>query len=320
MAGQREASSREVRRLSGKKGGGGVHVVVCLKQVPDSSEMRINPKTGTLVRQGVTSIINPYDVHALEAALQIKDQLGGEVTVLSMGPPFFEQSLKEAVSVGADRTVLVSDRAMAGADTFATSRVLAEAVRRIEKEFGPVDLICCGRQTIDGDTGQVGPGVAARLDIPVLTYVVRIREVDPVQRFIVVERKVEGGRQVVRSTLPALLTVEKELNELRYASLPGLLRASRHQPIVWNRETLNLERNQVGLLGSPTIVAKSFTPPEKKRETVMIDGSDPQQAARELVAKLWSHPVFRKAVIEPRRQAIPAFTGAGAVRPASSGS
>ncbi len=123
-----------------------MHMVVCLKQVPDSSEMRINPKTGTLVRQGVTSIINPYDVHALEAALQIKDQWGGQVTVVSMGPPFFEQSLKEAVAVGADRTVLVSDRAMAGADTFATSRVLAEAIRRIEQEFGPVDLIFCGRR------------------------------------------------------------------------------------------------------------------------------------------------------------------------------
>ncbi|PZN08368.1 MAG: electron transfer flavoprotein subunit beta [Bacillota bacterium] len=280
-----------------------MHVVVCLKQVPDSSEMRINPKTGTLVRQGVTSIINPYDVHALEAALQIKDQFGGEVTVVSMGPPFFEQSLKEAVAVGADRTILVSDRAMAGADTFATSRVLAEAIRRIEREFGPVDLICCGRQTIDGDTGQVGPGIAARLDIPVLTYVIRIREVNPQGRYIVVERKVEGGRQVVRSTLPALLTVEKELNELRYASLPGMLRAARHKPIVWNRETLGLDRTEVGLLGSPTIVAKSFTPPERKRNTVMIDGSDPRRAARELADRLLAHPTFRKAVLESRRAA-----------------
>ena len=296
-----------------------MHVVVCLKQVPDSSEMRINPKTGTLVRQGVTSIINPYDVHALEAALQIKDQHGGEVTVVSMGPPFFEQSLKEAVAVGADRTVLVSDRAMAGADTFATSRVLAEAIRRIEKEFGPVDLICCGRQTIDGDTGQVGPGIAARLDIPVLTYVIRIREVNPESRTIVVERKVEGGRQVVRSTLPALLTVEKELNELRYASLPGMLRAARHKPIVWNRETLGLERTEVGLLGSPTIVARSFTPPERKRETVWIDGSDPQRAARELADRLLAHPTFRKAVVEARRAgAVAAGMGAEAAGGAGS--
>lgn len=278
-----------------------MHAIVCLKQVPDSSEMRINPKTGTLVRQGVTSIINPYDVHALEAALQVKDQFGGEVTVVSMGPPFFEQSLKEAVSVGADRTVLVSDRAMAGADTFATSRVLAEAIRKIERDFGPADLIFCGRQTIDGDTGQVGPGIAARLDIPVLTYVIRIREIDPEKRHIVVERKIEGGRQVVRAKLPALLTVEKELNELRYASLPGMLRAAKHKPIVWNRETLGLERNEVGLLGSPTIVARSFTPPEKKRETVLIDGSDPRRAARELADRLLAHPAFRKAVLERRR-------------------
>ncbi len=150
-----------------------------------------------------------------------------------------------------------------------------------------------------------------------LTYVIRIREVNPEGRYIVVERKVEGGRQVVRSALPALLTVEKELNELRHASLPGMLRAARHKPIVWNRETLGLERTEVGLLGSPTIVARSFTPPERKRETVLIDGSDPERAARELADRLLAHPTFRKAVVDARRtarmaEAMAAGTGAGA--------
>lgn len=290
-----------------RKGGAGrhtgsgvaaVHAVVCIKQVPDTTELRINPETGTLVREGVVSIINPYDVHALEAALQFKDRYGGEVTVITMGPPSFVQSLRRALAMGADRAILISDRAMAAADTFATSRVLAEAILKIQREIAPVDIVLCGRQTIDADTGQVGPGIAARLDWPVLTYVMAIRSVDWERREIVVERKLERSRQVVWSRLPAVLTVEKELNEPRYASLRRMLEAARMPILTWNKDDLGLQRHEVGLLGSPTIVAKSYVKPPVERQRVVIDARhDPDAAVEELVERLFQEEKFREVVL-----------------------
>jgi len=275
-----------------------VHAVVCIKQVPDTSELRINPETGTLVRSGVASIINPHDVHALECALQFKDDHGGSVTVISMGPPSFIQSLRKALSLGADRAILLSDRSMAAADTFATSRVLARAIERINEEIEPVDVVVCGKQTIDGDTAQVGPGVAARLHWPVLTSVIAIQKADFDQKEIIVERKMERQRQVVWSRLPALLTVEKELNTPRYASLPSLMAAAKAEITIWNREDLGLAREEVGLLGSPTIVAKSFVPPVQSRQGRIIDGrTNPEQAVRELVDLLMEEPKFVEAVM-----------------------
>jgi electron transfer flavoprotein beta subunit len=278
-----------------------VHAVVCIKEVPDTTELRINPETGTLVREGVPAIINPHDVHALEAALQLRDRFGGSVTVISMGPPSFIRSLRRALSLGADRAILISDRAMGGADTFATSRVLAQAIRKIEAEIAPVDVVLCGRQTIDGDTAQVGPGIAARLDWPVLTYVMAIRSVDFDRKEIVVERKLERSRQVVWSKLPAVLTVEKELNEPRYAPLPRLIEAMRAEIPIWNREALGLERQEVGLLGSPTIVAKSFVPPPIQRRRTVIDArEDPDAAVAELVERLFADERFRSVVLGER--------------------
>ncbi len=271
-----------------------MHAIVCIKQVPDSSEMKINPDTGTLVRTGVPSIINPYDVPALEAALRLKDEFGGKVTVISMGPPFFEQSMRKAVALGADDTILLSDRRMAGADTYATSYALALGIQKVAEEE-PFDIILCGRQTIDGDTAQVGPGIAARLGLPVLTYVMNIREVDFDNRELVVERKLEQARQVIKSKLPAVLTCEKELNEVRYASLPNLLRAHRHELTVWSGDELGAEQGRLGLRGSPTIVARSITPPEQEREGFIVDdpAADPAQAARELVDRLFEEEQFR---------------------------
>lgn len=279
-----------------------MHAVVCIKQVPDTTELRINPETGTLVRDGVISIINPYDVHALEAALRFKDEHGGQVTVITMGPPSFVQSLRRALAMGADRAILISDRAMAAADTFATSRVLAEAIRKIEREIAPVDVVLCGRQTIDADTGQVGPGIAARLDWPVLTYVMAIRSVDFARREIVVERKLERSRQVVWSKLPAVLTVEKELNEPRYASLRRMLAAAQAEIPVWNKDDLGLKREEVGLLGSPTIVAKSYVKPPIERQRVVIDAlQDPDAAVERLVDLLLGEEKFREVVLGESR-------------------
>lgn len=279
-----------------------MHAVVCIKQVPDTTELRIDPETGTLVRDGVISIINPYDVHALEAALRFKDEFGGSVTVITMGPPSFAQSLRRALAMGADRAILISDRAMAAADTFATSRVLAEAVRKIERDIAPVDVVLCGRQTIDADTGQVGPGIAARLDWPVLTYVMAIRSVDFGRREIVVERKLERSRQVVWSRLPAVLTVEKELNEPRYASLRRLLEAARAEIPVWNKDDLGLKREEVGLLGSPTIVAKSYVKPAIERRQVVIRAlEDPDAAVEQLVEHLLGEEKFREVVLGESR-------------------
>src|SRR5690606_13221418 len=207
-----------------------LHIVVCVKQVPDSREIRSDPVTNTLIRQGVPSIVNFYDLHGLEAALQIKDEHGARVTVVTMGPPPAEKALKECISLGADEAILVTDRKFAGADTLATSYVLAKAIRKAADQFGPVDLVFCGKQTLDGDTGQVGPGIACRLNLEQLTYVEKVVNLDPEKRRITVHRHLEDGVEVVETKLPALITALQELNKVRRASLPGMIRAARYKP------------------------------------------------------------------------------------------
>lgn len=240
-----------------------MNIVVCVKQVPDATEVKIDPKTNTLMREGVPSIINPYDIHAVEAALQIKDEVGGKVTILTMGPPMATESIKKALSYGADRGILLSDRSFAGSDTLATSYILAQAIRKImEKE--QVDLILCGKQAIDGDTAQVGPGIAARLDIPQLTYVNKIVKVDSEEPSITVHRKLESIKEVIKAKLPALLTVEKSLNEIRYASLPNMIKAAQGEIEVWGSKDFELNDLEIGLKGSPTWVGKIFAPPERE--------------------------------------------------------
>ncbi len=238
------------------------HALVAVKQVPDTTNIRIDPETGNLVREGVPAIMNPYDAHALAEAVRWKRELGGKVTVVSMGPLNFTDTIREAIELGADRGIIVSDRKFAGADTLATSYVLAQVIRKIDEEE-PIDLLFFGKQAIDGDTAQVGPGVAVRLDLPIVTYAVAIRELDLEARQLVVERKTERWTEVVQLPLPALLTCEKEIAEIPFAPLPELIRSLKYEPEVWTMHEgpANFETSEVGVRGSPTIVYKMETPP-----------------------------------------------------------
>ncbi|MEW5769134.1 MAG: electron transfer flavoprotein subunit beta/FixA family protein [Pseudomonadota bacterium] len=265
-----------------------MHSVVCIKQVPDSAQIRVHPVTNTIMRQGVPAIVNPYDLFALEEALRLRDRFGGRVTVISMGPPQAEVALRKTLSLGADDAILVTDKAFAGADTLATSYALAAAIRQIGKEL-PVDLVFTGKQTIDGDTAQVGPGIARRMHLQLLTYVSRIVEIDLDRREIVVERRAEGGVQVLRTRMPALVTMLEDSNRMRFGSLPDMLRAARQAVTHWDKTAAGIEDvTRIGLKGSPTIVSKVFTPTPRSQRAEMIaieDGSAADLAAA-LLARL----------------------------------
>ena len=260
-----------------------MRAVVCIKQVPDTTEIRIDPKTNTMVRTGVPSILNPCCAHAVEEALRLRDQFGGSGAVLTMVPPQATEALRRCLAYGADEAILLSDRAFAGADTLATSYAVATAIRRL----GDVDIVLAGKYALDGDTGQVGPGVAQRLGFEQLTSVVKIDEIDFAARTIQVQRQVEEGREVVRTRLPALLTVCKELNEIRYPSLPNVLRSLRQEVPAWTREFIGADPDQCGLRGSPTIVSRSFTPPPRVVDTEYLDTKNGvEQACRQLLDRL----------------------------------
>ena len=231
-------------------------IAVCLKQVPETTEVKINPQTNTLMREGVASITNPFDEFALEEGLLTKEKYGGEVHVMSMGPPQAIEILKNALAVGADKVYLLSDPAFAGADTLATAYTLAKTIEKI----GEVDLVICGKQAIDGDTAQVGPGIATRLGIPQLTYVAKVREIDPDKKKIVVERMLENGREVVECSLPVVITVMKDINEPRLPSLLGIKKAAKATIPTWTVKEIGVDENRVGLKGSPTWVWKVFSP------------------------------------------------------------
>ncbi len=231
-------------------------IAVCIKQVPETTDVKINPATNTLVREGVASIPNPFDEFALEEALLTKEKHGGEVHVLTMGPPQAVEVLKNALAVGADKVYLLCDREFAGADTLATAYTLAKAIEWI----GGVDLVICGKQAIDGDTAQVGPGIATRLGYPQVTYVSKVREVDPANKKIVVERMLENGKEVVQSSLPCLITVLKDINEPRIPSLVGIRKASKAQIPTLTAKDIPVDPDRIGLKGSPTWVWKIFTP------------------------------------------------------------
>jgi len=234
-----------------------MNIIVCIKQVPETTEVKINPETNTLIREGVKSIINPFDMYAIEEGLRLKEKFGGKAIVISMGPPQAEAALREALSLGCDEAILICDRAFAGSDTWATSYTLSSAIRKIN-DF---DLILCGKQASDGDTAQVGPGISAHLDIPQVTYVKKIEEIkDGVMR---VERMMEEGFEIIETPLPALLTVVKEINEPRLPSLKGMIRAKSAKITVWTQKELNLDAQNIGLCGSPTQVIKIFTPPPR---------------------------------------------------------
>jgi len=252
-------------------------IIVCLKQVPDTTEVKINPETNTLIREGVPSIINPFDENAIEAALQLKEKHGGTVTAISMGPPQAAEALRTTIAMGVDEAVLISDRAFAGSDTWATSYTLSRAIQKI----GKFDLILCGKQAIDGDTAQVGPGIAEWLGIPQITFASKIEIRDSKLK---VERLLEEVNEVVECPLPAVVTVVKQINEPRLPSLKGMMKAKKAE--IKNLTATDIEADliNIGLNGSPTNVVRIFTPPPKGGGETLA--GEPEEIADRLIAKL----------------------------------
>ena len=267
-----------------------MHVVVCIKQVPDSSQIRVHPVTNTIMRQGVPAVVNPFDLISLEEALRIKEAVGARVTVLSMGPKMAVDALRKCVSYGADDAILITDRVFAGSDTLATSYALASAIRTIGKEQ-PVDMVFCGKQTIDGDTAQVGPGIARRLGLQQLTYVSHIEHVDPEAREIVVHRHAERGVQVMKTRLPCLVTMMEGANTIRFADMDDMFRAARCKVLEWDHKAAGIEDlARCGLKGSPTVVKKVFAPPPRATKPEILDaaGKPPREVVDALLGKLFA--------------------------------
>ena len=251
-----------------------MNIVVCVKQVPDTNEVKLDPVTGTLIRDGVPSIMNPDDKAGLEAALELKDATGAHITVVSMGPPQADDVLREALAMGADEAILVTDRAFGGADTWATSTTIAAAVKMLD-----YDLIITGRQAIDGDTAQVGPQIAEKLDLPQVTYAAEIKKEG---NEVTVKRMLEDGYMTIKMQTPCLVTCIKELNAPRYMSVPGIFECYSKPLTILDFEALKdeplIELDTIGLKGSPTNIFKSFTPPQKG-VGVMLEGADKATAA-----------------------------------------
>ncbi|WP_042274715.1 electron transfer flavoprotein subunit beta/FixA family protein [[Clostridium] dakarense] len=238
-----------------------MNILVCVKQVPDTTEVKLDPKTGTLIRDGVPSIINPDDKAGIEEAVILKEKMGATVTVLTMGPPQAKNALKEAIAMGADRAILLTDRAFAGADTLATSKTIAGAIKKLD-----YDLIIAGRQAIDGDTAQVGPQIANHLDIPSITYVEKLEVEDG---HVIVNRAFEDGHQVIKAKMPLLITTLKEMNTPRYMRVSRIYDCMREDNIeTWTLKDIDVCLEEIGLKGSPTKVKKSFTKGVKAKGTL----------------------------------------------------
>lgn len=253
-------------------------IIVCVKQVPDTTEVKIDPVTNSIIRQGVPSILNPFDKHAVEEALRIKDKYGGKVIVLSMGPEQAKDVLKECLALGGDEAVLVSDRAFGGADTLATSYTLAAAIRKL----GKFDIILCGKQSIDGDTAQTGPELAEHLGIVPITYAAEI-EIDGAT--VRVKREQEDCYEIVMAEFPVLITVVKSINEPRHASIKGIMKANRKTIPVLLRQDLDVDDDKIGFRGSPTQVRRIFAPSQRVQGEI-IETEDPKAAVRLLIEKL----------------------------------
>ena len=253
-----------------------MNIVVCLKQVPDTTAVKIDPKTGTLIRDGVPSIINPEDKHALEAALNIKDNVGGKVTVISMGPLQAQGALRETLCMGADEAILITDRAFAGADTLATSKTLAGALRKLD-----YDIVLAGRQAIDGDTAQVGPEIAEHLDIPQVTYVQDVKLQDD---GLLINRALEDGYELIKVQTPVLLTAIKELNEPRYMNVKYIFETANKEVQVWSADDIEVNKEELGLKGSPTKVKKTMTKEAKGAGEVIKEV--PNEAVKYVLGKL----------------------------------
>jgi electron transfer flavoprotein beta subunit len=255
-------------------------ILVLIKQVPNTTDVKIDPVTNTLKREGVESVINPFDMYAIEEALRLKERFGegAEVVAISMGPPQASEALREAISMGCDSAVLVSDRKFAGSDTWATSYTLAQAIRKI----GDHGVVFCGKQASDGDTAQVGPGISMHLDIPQVTYVKKIEKIDAQKALV--ERMTEEGYDIIETPLPVVFTVVKEINEPRLPSLKGKMRAKKAEIPVWTADDLLCDDDKIGLDGSPTRVVKVFTPPPRGGGQI-IEG-EPDEIAKELAGLL----------------------------------
>jgi electron transfer flavoprotein beta subunit len=244
-----------------------MNIIVLMKQVPDTTEVRIDPVTNTLVREGVPSIINPFDENAIEAGIELVEQHGGKCTALTMGPPQAEEALRRALAMGVDEAILVCGREFAGADTWATSYTLAQAVKKI----GEYDLLICGKQTFEGDTAQVGPGVAEQLGIPQATYAIEVA-IDG--RKMQVKRVLEDRYETLEIRLPALISVVKQINEPRHPRLKNVMAAKKKPITVWGVADLDVKPNLIGLAGSPTGVVRIFAP-ERTHKGEILEGETP---------------------------------------------
>jgi electron transfer flavoprotein beta subunit len=245
--------------------------------------------TNTIMRQGVPTIINPYDLFSLEEALRWRDKVGGEVTVLTMGPPMASDSLRKALTIGADRAVLLTDRFFAGSDTLATSFALSAALSKIGETFGKIDIVFCGKQTIDGDTAQVGPGIAKRLQLEQITYVSGINEVDGQGGTVTLERRSEGGVQVLKTRLPAMITMLEGSNVVRRGRIDDALRAARAEIVTWNAKEAGIEDvTMCGLRGSPTVVKKVFAPSPRAEKAAQVEvATTPAESAEALIEAIF---------------------------------
>ena len=260
-----------------------MHILVCVKQVPDTTEIKMDPITNTMDRSSAPTIINPFDAHAVEEAVKIKKQFGGKVSIISMGPPQAQEVIKKCIEMGADEGFLLSDRAFAGSDTLSTSYIIAMGIKKIIED-DPIDLIFCGKQAIDGDTAQVGPGIACRLGMPQLTYVENIENFDLKRNVVVLHRKIDNGYEVVESKLPCLITVEKDINELSFSPLTDMIKAARYKPFSWGISDFKADLQQLGLKGSPTSVRRIF-PPTQRAGGELLKGSE-DEVVQLLVQKL----------------------------------
>ncbi len=256
-----------------------MNIVVCVKQVPDTTNIKVDPETGTLKRETAGTTINPFDLYAIEEALRTKEKLGGKVTVITMGPPMAKDILAMAIGMGVDDAILFSDRKLAGSDTWATAYALSMAIKKIG-----FDIVFFGKQAIDGDTAQVGPSTSEFLNVPSITWVKKIREIN--DKEIVVERMMEDGVDVVKSSLPVVLTVVKDINEPRLESLKGKMRAKKYEYPMWTVDNIGAEESKVGLKNSPTRVSKSWSPERHFGKVEILDGNDTSEKVEKLYSKL----------------------------------
>lgn len=253
--------------------------------MPDTTQVKVDPDTGTLIREGVPFIMNPFDTHALEESLRLKDKYGFRVVVISMGPPSAEVTLRKARALGADESILLSDRVFGGADTLATSMVLTEAIRKLAQQE-ELAAVICGRQTIDGDTAQVGPGIATRLGCTQLTLVDRIEEINIEKKQVKVRRKLEGRHEVVEAPLPAMIAVLREINTPRYPTVPMRLAADDAVITLWDNQAMKIDEQKIGLKGSATQVRKIFSPERTKGEILGTEADEPEEVAGRLIDRM----------------------------------